>query len=43
MTAVGVAERSGVRISFLQYLAYGVPMTLAAIGICQIYVWLRYF
>jgi Na+/H+ antiporter NhaD/arsenite permease-like protein len=43
LTVVGVAERSGVRISFLQYLAYGVPMTLAAIGICQIYVWLRYF
>jgi Na+/H+ antiporter NhaD/arsenite permease-like protein len=43
LTAVGVAERSGVRVSFLQYLVYGAPMTLAAIGICHIYVWLRYF
>jgi Na+/H+ antiporter NhaD/arsenite permease-like protein len=43
LTVVSVAKRSGVRFSFLQYLAYGVPMTLAAIGICHIYVWLRYF
>ncbi len=43
LTAVGVAERSGVRLSFLQYLAYGVPMTIASIGICHIYIWLRYF
>ena len=43
LTAVGVAERSGVRFSFLQYLAYGVPMTIASIGICHIYIWLRYF
>jgi hypothetical protein len=43
LTAVGIAERSGVRVSFLQYLAYGLPMTIASIGICDIYVWLRYF
>ena len=43
VTVVGVAERGGIRSSFLHYLAYGVPMTLAAIGICHIYVWLRYF
>jgi Na+/H+ antiporter NhaD/arsenite permease-like protein len=43
LTAVGVSERSGVRFSFLQYLAYGVPMTIASIAICHIYIWLRYF
>ena len=43
LTVAGVAERSGVRFRFLQYLAYGVPTTLAAIGICHIDVWLRYF
>jgi Na+/H+ antiporter NhaD/arsenite permease-like protein len=43
LTAVGVAERSGVRISFLQYLAYGAPMTIASIAICHVYIWLRYF
>jgi hypothetical protein len=25
------------------YLAYGAPLTLVSIAICQVYVWLRYF
>jgi Na+/H+ antiporter NhaD/arsenite permease-like protein len=43
LTAVGIAERNGIRFSFLQYLVYGLPMTVMSIGICQIYIWLRYF
>ena len=39
----GIAERNGIRFGFIQYLAYGVPMTLVSIAICQVYVWLRYF
>jgi Na+/H+ antiporter NhaD/arsenite permease-like protein len=37
------AERNGIRFAFVQYLAYGVPMTFVSIAICQAYVWLRYF
>ena len=43
LTVVGVAERNGVRLPFIKYLAYGLPMTLVSIAICQLYVWLRYF
>jgi len=43
LTVVGMAERSGVRFSFLRYLAYGLPMMIVSIAICQMYVWLRYF
>ncbi len=43
LTVAGIAERNGVRFSFVRYLAYGVPMTLVSIAICQVYVWLRYF
>jgi len=43
LAVAGIAERNGVRFGFVQYLAYGVPMTLVSIAICQIYVWLRYF
>lgn len=43
LTVVGVAERAGVRFGFLRYLAYGLPMTIGSIAICQVYVWLRYF
>jgi Na+/H+ antiporter NhaD/arsenite permease-like protein len=43
LTVVGIAERNAVRFSFMQYLAYGLPMMIVSIAICQLYVWLRYF
>jgi Na+/H+ antiporter NhaD/arsenite permease-like protein len=43
LTVVGIAERNAVRFSFVQYLAYGLPMMVVSIAICQLYVWLRYF
>jgi len=43
LTVAGIAERNGIRFGFMQYLAYGAPMTLVSIAICQIYVLLRYF
>jgi Na+/H+ antiporter NhaD/arsenite permease-like protein len=43
ITVAGIAERNGIRFGFIQYLAYGLPMTLVSIAICQLYVWLRYF
>jgi Na+/H+ antiporter NhaD/arsenite permease-like protein len=43
LAVAGIAERNGIRFGFIQYLAYGVPMTLVSIAICQAYVWLRYF
>ena len=43
LTVAGIAERNGIRFGFVQYLAYGVPLTFVSIAICQVYVWLRYF
>ncbi|MFZ3351322.1 MAG: ArsB/NhaD family transporter [Xanthobacteraceae bacterium] len=43
ITVAGIAERNATRFSFVRYLAYGLPMTLVSIAICQLYVWLRYF
>ncbi|MGO9049238.1 MAG: SLC13 family permease [Xanthobacteraceae bacterium] len=43
LAVAGIAERNGIRFGFVPYLAYGVPLTLVSIAICQIYVWLRYF
>jgi len=43
LTVAGVAERNAVHISFVRYLAYGLPMTAVSIAICHVYVWLRYF
>jgi Na+/H+ antiporter NhaD/arsenite permease-like protein len=43
LAVAGIAERNGIRFGFVQHLAYGVPMALVSIAICQVYVWLRYF
>jgi len=43
LAVAGIAERNGIRFGFIQYLTYGVPMTIVSIAICQVYVWLRYF
>jgi Na+/H+ antiporter NhaD/arsenite permease-like protein len=43
LTVAGIAERNGIRFGFVQYLGYGVPLTLVSIAICQLYLWLRYF
>jgi len=43
LTVVGIAERNAIRFPFMQYLAYGLPMMIVSIAICQLYVWLRYF
>jgi Na+/H+ antiporter NhaD/arsenite permease-like protein len=43
LVVASIAERNGIRFGFIQYLAYGVPMALVSIAICQGYVWLRYF
>ncbi len=40
---VGMSERAGQRITFLKFLAYGVPITLLTIVISMCYVWLRYY
>ena len=37
LTIAGIAERNGIRFGFVQYLVYGVPMTLVSIVICQLY------
>jgi len=40
---VGMAEKSGYRISFLRFMAYGVPVTILTVGISTVYIWLRYY
>jgi len=43
LAVAGIAERNGIRFGFTRYLAYGAPMTLVSIALCQLYVWVRYF
>jgi len=40
---VGMAEKGGHKISFLKFMAYGVPITLLTVFLSMLYVWLRYY
>src|SRR5919107_735942 len=43
VVVAGMSERAGRRISFLQFMLYGIPVTLASLAIATVYVLLRYF
>jgi Na+/H+ antiporter NhaD/arsenite permease-like protein len=43
LTMASIAERNGVAFGFVRYTFYALPMTIVAILICHVYVWLRYF
>jgi Na+/H+ antiporter NhaD/arsenite permease-like protein len=43
VVVAGMSERAGQRISFLRFLAYGIPVTLLTLAIATIYVLVRYY
>jgi Na+/H+ antiporter NhaD/arsenite permease-like protein len=43
VVVAGMSERAGRKISFLQFMLYGIPVTLVSLAIATIYVLLRYF
>lgn len=43
VVVLGIAERSGQRISFWQFTKYGLVVTVVTIAIAAPYIWLRYF
>ena len=42
VVVASLAERSGHRISFKSFLAYGLPVTLVSLVLASFYVWVRY-
>lgn len=40
---VGISEKAGRRISFLKFLAYGMPIMIMTVIVSTLYVWLRYY
>ena len=43
VVVAGMSERAGRKISFLQFLAYGIPVTLISLVVATPYVLLRYY
>jgi Na+/H+ antiporter NhaD/arsenite permease-like protein len=40
---IGMAEKAGKRISFMRYMAYGMPVMVLTVALSSLYVWLRYY
>jgi len=40
---VGMAERAGRKITFLKFMAYGMPIMVLTVALSMVYVWLRYY
>ncbi len=40
---VGMSEKAGRRISFMKFMAYGMPIMIMTVIVSTIYVWLRYY
>lgn len=43
VVVAGMSERAGQRISFLKFMAYGIPVTLISLAVATPYVALRYY
>jgi Na+/H+ antiporter NhaD/arsenite permease-like protein len=43
LTVAGIGERNKVPFKFITYTLYAFPMMLVSVGICNVYVWWRYF
>ena len=43
VVVAGMSERAGQRISFLKFMLYGIPVTLASLAVATVYVLVRYY
>src|SRR5918994_1674699 len=43
VVVAGMSERAGEKISFLRFMAYGIPVTLASLAVATVYVVVRYY
>ncbi len=43
VVVLGMAERAGHKISFIRFMAYGMPIMVMTLVISTVYLWLRYY
>ena len=43
VVVAGMSERAGQRISFLKFMLYGIPVTMASLAVATVYVVVRYY
>ena len=42
LTVAGIAERNGIRFSFMTYTKYAFGLMVLSVAICHVYLWLRF-
>jgi Na+/H+ antiporter NhaD/arsenite permease-like protein len=42
LTVAGIAQRNGIPFGFMRYTRQAAPLTVVAIVLCQVYLWLRF-
>ena len=40
---IGISEKAGNKISFMKFMAYGMPIMIITVAVSTVYVWLRYY
>lgn len=40
---IGMAEKAGKKISFIEFMKYGIPIMIMTVIVSTLYVWLRYY
>lgn len=43
LVIAGIAEKSGIKVTFRRFLGYSIPITFGSLGISSIYIIIRYF
>jgi Na+/H+ antiporter NhaD/arsenite permease-like protein len=43
VVVAGMSERAGKKITFLRFMAYGIPVTVLSLAVATLYVLLRYY
>ena len=40
---IGLSEKAGNKISFMKFMAYGMPIMILTVAVSTVYIWLRYY
>jgi Na+/H+ antiporter NhaD/arsenite permease-like protein len=40
---IGLSEKASNKISFIKFMAYGMPIIIITVAISTVYVWIRYY
>jgi Na+/H+ antiporter NhaD/arsenite permease-like protein len=43
VVVIGMSEKAGKGISFMRFIAYGVPVMIITVALSMVYIWIRYY